>query len=137
VRASQDSGNVYFLVEVSDTDMSSSDYVSLKLAETGSSAVDALSITMNADGLVTADKAGLQVGTISTARMAEGTLDDDSDQDRGWVIEVAVPREALSISGSCLSLNAVLYDNAAKCEDFLSKPLEDGSTKNWKYVKGL
>lgn len=137
VRASQDRENVYFLVEVSDTDMSSSDYVSLKLAEVGSSAVDALSITLNADGLVMTDKSGSPVGTVRTSRVAEGTLDDDADQDRGWAIEVAVPREELPVSGSCIALNAVLYDNAAKCEDFLSKPLEDGSTKNWKNVKGL
>ena len=117
--------------------MSSSDYVSLKLAEVGSSAVDALSITLNADGLVMTDKSGSPVGTVRTSRVAEGTLDDDADQDRGWAIEVAVPREELPVSGSCIALNAVLYDNAAKCEDFLSKPLEDGSTKNWKNVKGL
>lgn len=137
VRASQDKDNVYFLVEVSDADMATSDYVTLMLAETGSVSSDAMTINVCADGLVIADKGGFEVDSIVSARLAEGTVDMDDDVDKGWVVEIAVPRSILPVKDSALALNAVLYDNASGREDFLCEPLGGGLTTNWKYVKGL
>lgn len=137
VRASQDKDNIYLLVEVSDTDMAASDYVALMLAETGSLTSDALTINVSADGLLISDKGGLKVDSIVSARMAEGTLDEDGDTDKGWAVEIAVPRNIFTIKDSALALNAILYDNASEREDFLSEPLKGGLTTNWKYVKGL
>lgn len=137
VRASQDKDNIYFLVEVSDADMATSDYVALMLAETGSRVSDALTVNVSADGLVIADKGGFEVDSIVSARMVEGTVDKNDDVDKGWAVEIAVPRSILTIKDSALSLNAVLHDNASGREDFLSEPMEGGLTTNWKYVKGL
>ena len=137
VRASQDKDNIYFLVEVSDADMATSDYVALMLAETGSRVSDALTVNVSADGLVIADKGGFEVDSIVSARMVEGTVDKNDDVDKGWAVEIAVPRSILTIKDSVLSLNAVLHDNASGREDFLSEPMEGGLTTNWKYVKGL
>jgi hypothetical protein len=137
VRASQDKDNVYFLVEVSDADMATSDYVTLMLAETGSVSSDAMTINVCADGLVIADKGGFEVDSIVSARLADGTVDMDDDVDNGWVVEIAVPRSILPVKDSALALNAVLYDNASGREDFLCEPLGGGLTTNWKYVKGL
>jgi hypothetical protein len=137
VRASQDKDNIYLLVEVSDTDMAASDYVALMLAEAGSLTSDALTINVSADGLLISDKGGLKVDSIVSARMAEGTLDEDGDTDKGWAVEIAVPRNIFTIKDSALALNAILYDNASEREDFLSEPLKGGLTTNWKYVKGL
>lgn len=137
VRASQDKDNIYLLVEVSDKDMAASDYVALMLAETGSLTSDALTINVSADGLLISDKGGLKVDSIVSARMAEGTLDEDGDTDKGWAVEIAVPRNIFTIKDSALALNAILYDNASEREDFLSEPLKGGLTTNWKYVKGL
>ncbi|MBE6215566.1 MAG: hypothetical protein E7123_04995 [Bacteroidales bacterium] len=137
VRASQDKDNIYFLVEVTDADMATSDYVALMLAETGSRASDALTINVSADGLVIADKGGFEVDSIVSSRLAEGTVDKSDDVDKGWAVEIAVPRNILTIKDSSLSLNAVLHDNASGREDFLSEPMEGGLTTNWKYIKGL
>jgi hypothetical protein len=137
VRASQDKDNVYFLVEVSDADMATSDYVTLMLAETGSVSSDAMTINVCADGLVIAEKGGFEVDSILSARLADGTVDMDDDVDKGWVVEIAVPRSILPVKDSALALNAVLYDNASGREDFLCEPLGGGLTTNWKYVKGL
>ena len=137
VRASQDKDNIYFLVEVSDADMATSDYVALILAETGSRVSDALTVNVSADGLVIADKGGFEVDSIVSARMVDGTVDKNDDVDKGWAVEIAVPRSILTIKDSVLSLNAVLHDNASGREDFLSEPMEGGLTTNWKYVKGL
>ena len=137
VRASQDKDNIYFLVEVSDADMATSDYVALMLAETGSRVSDALTVNVSADGLVIADKGGFEVDSIVSARMVEGTVDKNDDVDKGWAVEIAIPRSILTIKDSALSLNAVLHDNASGREDFLSEPMEGGLTTNWKYVKGL
>ena len=137
VRASQDKDNIYFLVEVSDADMATSDYVALMLVETGSRVSDALTVNVSADGLVIADKGGFEVDSIVSARMVDGTVDKNDDVDKGWAVEIAVPRSILTIKDSALSLNAVLHDNASGREDFLSEPMEGGLTTNWKYVKGL
>ena len=69
--------------------------------------------------------------------MVDGTVDKNDDVDKGWAVEIAVPRSILTIKDSVLSLNAVLHDNASGREDFLSEPMEGGLTTNWKYVKGL
>lgn len=137
VRSAQDKDNIYFLVEVSDTDMTASDYVTLMLAETGSRVADALTVNVSADGLVIAEKGGFDVDSIVSARVSEGTVDKDGDIDKGWAVEIAVPRGILAIKDSVIALNAVLHDNASGREDFLSEPMEDGLTTNWKHIKGL
>ncbi len=137
VRSAQDKDNIYFLVEVSDTDMTASDYVTLMLAETGSRVADALTVNVSADGLVIAEKGGFDVDSIVSARVSEGTVDKDGDIDKGWAVEIAVPRGILAIKDSAIALNAVLHDNASGREDFLSEPMEDGLTTNWKHIKGL
>ena len=137
IRASQDKDNLYFLVEVSDTCMTSSDNVSLMLAGTGASSAEALTVNISADGLLIAEKSGLEVTGVRSAMISEGTLDSEGGDDKGWVAEISVPRELLQVTDSKTVLNAALYDAAAGSEDFLSEPLEDGSTANWKLVMGL
>ena len=101
IRASQDKDNLYFLVEVSDTCMTSSDNVSLMLAGTGASSAEALTVNISANGLLIAERSGIEVAGVRSSMSSEGTLDSDGG------------------------------------EDFLSEPLEDGSTANWKLVMGL
>lgn len=137
IRASQDKDNLYFLVEVSDTCMTSSDNVSLMLAGTGASSAEALTVNISADGLLIAERSGIEVTGVRSSMSSEGTLDSEGGDDKGWVAEISVPRELLQIADSQIALNAVLYDAAAGREDFLSEPLEDGSTANWKLVMGL
>lgn len=133
VRASQDERNVYFLVEVSDTCMTSSDYIRLMLAGLESSASDALMIKVGANGEAMAEVAGVKVDAVKASSGSEGSLDAEGE-DKGWIVEIAVPREALMIKDSQIALNAVLYDASVGREDFLS---EDDSINNWIRVKGL
>lgn len=133
VRTSVDDDNVYFLVEVSDTCMTSSDYIKLMLADPESETPDALTVKVGADGEVSAEAAGKEMKGIKTTLRSEGTLDLDGE-DKGWIVEIAVPREALVIRDSQIALNAALYDASVEREDFLS---EKTSVINWIRVKGL
>jgi hypothetical protein len=133
VRTSVDDDNVYFLVEVSDTCMTSSDYIKLMLADPESETSDVLTVKVGADGAVSAEAAGKKITGIKTSLRSEGTLDSDGE-DKGWIVEIAVPREALVIRDSQIALNAALYDASVEHEDFLS---EKTSVINWIRVKGL
>jgi hypothetical protein len=133
VRTSVDDDNVYFLVEVSDTCMTSSDYIKLMLADPESETTDTLTVKVGADGAVSAEAAGKKITGIKTSLRSEGTLDSDGE-DKGWIVEIAVPREALVIRDSQIALNAALYDASVEREDFLS---EKTSVINWIRVKGL
>ena len=137
IRASQDKDNIYFLVEVADEDITASDYVSLMLADADAANSDTLVINVSADGLLIADRFGVSVPEVRYAMTSEGKLDDGSDKDKGWIVEIAVPREILNVNDSEIAFNAALHDGAVGCEDFLSEPLEDGSVNNWKRIKGL
>ena len=137
IRAAQDEDNLYFLVEVSDTCMTSSDNVSLMLAGVGASSTEALTINISADGLLIAERSGVEVAGVKSSMISEGSLDSEGGDDNGWVAEISLPRELLDIVDSQIALNAVFYDAAAGREDFLSEPREDGSTVNWKLVKSL
>jgi len=137
IRASQDKDNIYFLVEVADEDITASDYVSLMLADAEAANSDTLVINVSADGLLIADRFGVSVPEVRYAMTSEGKLDDGSDKDKGWIVEIAVPREILNVNDSEIAFNAALHDGAVGCEDFLSEPLEDGSVDNWKRIKGL
>lgn len=136
LRASQDADNVYFLMEVSDTDIDSSDYLALMLADVQTSTRGLLSVTVSPDGLAIADMGGAEVADIVSSVRFKGTLDDDSDEDTGWIVEMAVPRNKFEAGVSELAMNAVWYDSASGKEDSLSESDAD-IVEMWKRIKGL
>lgn len=137
VRASQDKDNLYFLVEVADSVMASSDYVSLMLSDIGSGSSDALIVKVDAKEGTVVERAGKEVPGVRTSFRSQGTIDLDDAEDKGWIVEIAVPRELLDVKDSQIALNAVLYDDAAGQEEFLSEFYEGGITENWIRVNSL
>jgi hypothetical protein len=72
---------------------------------------------------------------VSSVRF-KGTLDDDSDKDTGWIVEMAVPRNKFEAGVSELAMNAIWYDSASGKEDSLSESDAD-IVEMWKRIKGL
>ena len=115
VRCSYDSENIYFLVESIDHSVATDDVFSIFISEgndNGNLTTGARRITVNCKGLVgfdtydggnwlSADAAGVVVSSLN-----DGSIDDDSDSDNGWLSEIAVPLSELGIINNRFTLNA-------------------------------
>ena len=134
VRASYDKENIYFLVEVSDKDVSSSDYVKLMLADQESSIHEALSITMGADGLVLCDRKGENNLQIMHSFACNGSCDNAEDVDEGWLMELAVPLSMLDFNDSQTAFNVAFLDAPSSKEDMLC---ESEDVSDWMRIKVL
>ena len=135
LRCSSDADNVYFLVEVSDSNISDTDKVSLTLSTPTSGDIIAKGsrrVTLTRKGLasVTAYASGKWEACESAAvacSVFDGTPDDSSDTDKGWYAEVTIPKSELLISGGKMSLNAEFYDsNINKTDKLTSKVYVSG-----------
>lgn len=144
LRVAQDSDRLYFLVEVPDGNLSSSDYFQVFLSSSSSMSLSETSIRIkgNAKGLVESDvftgywkKSPMSVNYCSRY---DGTPNDASDADTGYVAEFSVPRSSVKIVSGCVLANFSLKDadNSTTSEDALS-PVSGNSTENWIPVIGL
>lgn len=118
IRSSADKYNIYFLVEVADTSLAGDDCVALMLSDS----VSHIEVKLSHSGLVSAMKDGQPVEGIAAGAAFEGTVDDSSDRDTGYVAEVSVPRSLFDLRDGFICLNAVLYDNDAGKEEYLIEP---------------
>lgn len=120
IRCSDDSSYLYFLIEVKDKSLHSSDRITLDLG-TGKQ------ITFNARGLTTA------VSGVSCSVAYDGEL-DSSTISKGYVAEIKVDKSGLGIASGKLLFNAHLYESSTGTEDSIS---DSASSEDWIYVKGL
>lgn len=135
LRCSSDDQNIYFLVEVFDNDISNDDYVSIFLTPAeGNGQVNANSrrIRVSHSGLKSTDNYGggwrdLEMN-VRVSSSYDGTLSDKSDEDNGYLVEVAVPKSQLDLSGDLL-VNFALFDMQGG-EDAITNTAER-STANW------
>ena len=134
VRASYDKENIYFLVEVSDKDVASSDYVKLMLSNPNSSIYEALSVTMGADGLVLCDKKGENNLQLKHSFACNGSCDNAEDVDEGWLMELAVPLSMLDFNDSQIAFNVAFLDAPSSKEDMLC---ESESVSDWMRINVL
>ncbi len=144
MKVAQDSDRIYFLVEVPDGNLSSSDYFQVFLSSSASTSLSETSIRIkgNAKGLVESDvfsgywkKKPLSVNYCSHY---DGSLNDASDADSGYVAEFSIPRSSVKIEPGCVIANFSLKDadNNTASEDALSS-VSGNSTENWMPVLGL
>ncbi|MBO6169230.1 MAG: exo-alpha-sialidase [Bacteroidales bacterium] len=131
LRCSSDQDNVYFLVEVMDESLSSSDYVYLDLSAPGTVlGSDAFRLKLGKDGLDSVSRwngsswaVDGSLGITASSAVADG---------QGWLAEVCVPRASVPAVGE-LALNLTLYESSVSTTDVL----RDSILSNWIKVKNL
>ena len=136
VRCSSDSDNVYFLVEVRDNTLSKRDKVTLIASPVTPGNVTgngALRLTLVPDGrsAVSRYNSGKWSSIKSSLEMKValgGTIDDNSDEDEGYILEIRVPKEELALSDGVMVFNPELYDAASNVT---------GRLDNLIYIKNL
>lgn len=120
IRCADDASNVYFLVEVKDNSLMSSDHVSLDL-------VTGKTISFNASGLLAA------ADGVTCKTAYDGELDSQKTS-KGYVAEIKVAKSALSISSGKMLFNARLYESSTGTTDSISP---SSSADEMIYIKGL
>lgn len=119
VRPARDDDNVYFLVETLDSLITKKDGVEIYLGDWSSDQLDenTLKIKVGPTGLMEAgrfdgsDFAALSEEDAKAIRVkatVKGTMDNDDDEDTGYLVEVAIPRSMLKITDNQLRCNVVL-----------------------------
>ena len=136
VRCSSDSDMVYFLIEAHDKTLSKRDKITLVLSPLAAGDVvanGAVRLTLVPDGRISISR--YNSGKWSTFESAAvmkaalgGTIDDNSDEDDGYILEVGIPKDELSLSDGVGSFRPELYDAATN---------KTGELDNVVYVNNL
>ena len=129
VRSSSDSDNVYLLVETHDKTISKRDKVTLVLSPLAPGDVvtnGALRLTVVPDGRVSISRYNSGKWSVieSTAALKiglGGTIDDNSDEDEGYLLEISIPKDELNLSDGVAAFNASIYDAATNMTGELEK----------------
>lgn len=136
LRCAADEQNVYFLIEVFDEDISRDDYVSIFLTPAdgnGQVGADSRRIRVSHSGLKSTDIYGggwrASDMNVSVSSSYDGTISDNSDVDNGYLVEIAVPKSQLNLSGGDLLVNFSLFDTQGG-EDAITNTA-DRNTANW------
>lgn len=120
IRCSDDADYVYFLVEVKDKSLHSSDRITLKLGTDKKVSLNARGLAETASG-------------VSCSVAYDGEL-DSSASSKGYAAEVKVAKSSLAISSGKLLFNAHLYESSTGTTDSIS---DSDTSEDWVYVKGL
>ena len=143
VRASADAHNLYLLMEVQDDELADDDQCCLFLSgESENARLDATSrrIRFNASGLKSIDKyAGgwTKTESAATAKVAyDGTMNQKGDGDKGYVLEMAIPKSELAIRNDRILVNALLFDAVAAREDAIVNSATT-DTSSWPAITEL
>ena len=129
VRSSSDSDNVYLLVEAHDKTISKRDKVTLVLSPLAPGDVvanGALRLTIVPDGRSSisrynSGKWSVIESTAAVKIALGGTIDDNSDEDEGYILELSIPKDELKLSDGVAAFNASVYDAAANMTGELEK----------------
>jgi hypothetical protein len=65
----------------------------------------------------------------------DGSIDRKDDEDKGFIIEISMPKSAVKVTDGKILVNFGYYDATANSEDSLSK--DTGSSASWITIKGL
>lgn len=143
IRCSQDKQNLYFLIEVRDKVLSTSDSFSLLLSpkiEGDRLGSAARRIRMNMNGLKSTDRYSGGWHDMASDVVVKASYDGDvanvKDDDYGYLLEVQVPRSFVDVSSGEILMNASLFDARASQEDAICNTA-DVNTRRWIAIKGL
>lgn len=101
LRCSVDENNLYILLELSDINVSASSYMSVFVG----SSPNVIKVKVGPTSYTSSSSSVV----VSTAYQA--TLTDNTDIDKGWLAEIAIPRSALNIKDGAVTINASFDDN--------------------------
>ena len=59
--------------------------------------------------------------TVAVKIALGGTIDDNSDEDEGYILELSIPKDELKLSDGVSAFNASVYDAAANMTGELEK----------------
>ena len=143
LRCSADNDNLYFLIEVLDNNLSASDFGFLMLSPAdGANKLGGRSrrIRYGLSGIKNTDQyAGswtkYSFGADGKVAYA-GTIDNNKDEDKGFIIELSVPKSSIEIIDGKVLVNFGYYDALANAEDSIADT-GSNSTANWLTIKGL
>ena len=142
VRCAQDAQNLYFLFEVSDTDISNSDYVQLFFADPEGSEIRSSSVRVKASMYGLKNQGNYAGGWkesdlgAKVSASYDGSVSYNADTDNGYVVEISIPRASLPIKNGKLLMNCSLFDIRNGGEDAII-PTGDKATEKWIPVLGL
>ncbi len=135
LRCSCDEKNYYFLVEVLDNTLSTSDFGYILLSPndgTGKVSSKARRIRFGCQGLKSADiyAGGWKEYSFGASAVSsfEGTTTDKNDTDKGFITEICVPREAVSSQEGRILVDFGYFDASANVEDVIA---DANSTTRW------
>ena len=142
LRCSADGENLHFLIEVLDYNLSASDFGFLMLSPadgTGKLGGKSRRVRFGLSGIKNTDYyAGAwkayQFGATGAVAY-QGTVDKKDDEDKGFIIEITIPKSAVEITDGKVLVNFGYYDAISNSEDSLSK--DTSSTSSWLQIKGL
>ncbi|WP_407681792.1 hypothetical protein [Proteiniphilum propionicum] len=141
LRSSFDNDSVYFLVEVLDNSLSEDDYATIYISPVTDNdmlAGEALRIRVSHDGRRSVDSYNggwrSSDADVTVSATYRGTVSNASDEDYGYIVEIAVPRLELGIKSGELFVNFSLFDDLGG-EDAISPSFT--SAANWIPVIGL
>ncbi|WEK34517.1 MAG: hypothetical protein P0Y53_18675 [Candidatus Pseudobacter hemicellulosilyticus] len=142
LRAAANSDSVYFLIEVLDEKLASTDVATLLISPVTSNDLltnGARRFIVSHDGLRSTNgyNGGWVAGNpqANTKATYQGTIGQDSDTDEGYVVEIAIPRSKLNIYSGKLLVNFSITDNVSG-EDAIFNTAST-STAKWLQVSGL
>ena len=142
LRCSADGDNLHFLIEVLDYNLSASDFGFLMISPADGSdklSGDSRRIRFGLNGIKNTDQyAGgwkaYQFGAKGAVAY-DGSIDRKDDEDKGFIIEISMPKSAVKVTDGKILVNFGYYDATANSEDSLSK--DTGSSASWITIKGL
>mgnify|MGYP001294507734 FL=1 len=107
-RFAYDDTNLYCLVERLDSGLDAADGIDLMI-QSGNATGDPLILKITPDaakGTLVCDNTA-----VTCAATVLGTF-DETDNDRGYVVELAIPRDRITVAADRILFNAVLHDSA-------------------------
>ena len=143
MRCAADNGNIYFLVEVLDEDISKDDYVNILLSPhttDGRINSEARRIRVSHAGLHSFSQyagGGWReiTGNAHGKAAYDGTISDNSDIDNGYLVEISIPRSEVKVKNGELLVNLLLVDMQSG-EDAISSSSSKELT-SWIPITGL
>ena len=115
LRCAEGADYLYFLVEVEDANLSTSDYVDIYLAkDAGTLNTAAIRIRANAEGLLGTARYSSGWVSSSDAVVVRSAYDGSlgsGDTDHGYLVEIAVPLSSLPVFTDRLLLNFAMNDS--------------------------
>lgn len=141
LRTSQDSENLYFLIEVLDESISSEDFVTMFLSPASNNTLTtgAFKLRFSHTGVkdVQIYNGGWVNGSLDAVVKStyRGTPSQNSDKDYGYIVEIAIPRSKLSIQSGQVLVNFSLNEIGQGEDAIVSSSAT--STQKWISVVGL